>query len=57
MWSLDVEVDFHDVYGLDEDTLEITLCAHHHSLLLGSTTGSYILMLQKLLGSLDLGDI
>jgi hypothetical protein len=50
-------VDFHDVYGLDEDTLEITLCAHHHSLLLRSTTGSYILMLQKLLGSLDLGDI
>jgi hypothetical protein len=60
MWSLDVpedEVDFHDVYGLDEDVLEITLCARRHSLLPGSTTGNYILMLQKLLGSVDLGDI
>jgi hypothetical protein len=34
MWSLDVsedEVDFHNVYGLDEDTLEITFCARLHS--------------------------
>jgi hypothetical protein len=59
MWSLDIpedEVDFY-VYGLDEGAMEITLCARLHSLLPGSTTGNYILMLQKLLGSLDLGDI
>jgi hypothetical protein len=34
MWSLDVsedEVDFHNVYGLDEDTLEIIFCARLHS--------------------------
>jgi hypothetical protein len=60
MWSLDVsedEVDFHNIYGLDEDALEITFCARLHSLLPESTTGNYILMLQKLLGSLNLGDI
>jgi hypothetical protein len=60
MWLLDIpedEVDFHNVYGLDEDALEITFCARLHSLLPGSTTGNYILMLQELLGSLDLGDI